>query len=250
LIDVNSTDKYTIDAINSSNRIVLRAQISSYCRVTANFKLTGGFSAIPKSLGLQSFQTEVTHSNIDFYNGSGQVVEAFILQPQSDVAVSGAGSLTTSLPPSGGTNITMPSSYSFTALTYGRDGQVIAEIPAQTQSCDIASGKSTAMYHSLNRYGTTANPTYATQWYETSNAIPTTYAYGGKAAFPETQLLSYALTVLGKLKPVYISLRFDLKTIDQTTPGTKVNLGSTQYEFGDLAPTLLPLTRPTPCSHS
>jgi hypothetical protein len=109
--------------------------------------------------------------------------------------------------------------------------------------CGSASGKK-ASIHLSGRYGSSKNPYHATSMYETTNLIPSTFAYSPKAVFPETQLLSYALTVLVALRPRFRRERFYTNTV---TPahGKVATLGTSQYRVGGQDGT--PMTRPTPC---
>ena len=219
-------------------------------------------TTFPKSVGLVSYQMEDTVAQVTFYLTSGPPsntivgqIQAFKIAPYPVRAVKGAGTLTTKLPASGGTDVMMPAQYRFPAVFFHLNNQPIDGAPGATLSCGSESGKQTKI-HLANRYGSSGNPYTATQMHDSSTIeypIPTTYKYGPKATFPEQSLLKAALKILTLEHPKYGGERFDPQTVAESQ-GKKRNgtatLGLTRYAIGQGNATEMPMTRPTPCQSS
>lgn len=255
---VNSDNDYWIRA--SDGHTVLAAHIHTQCRVQAQFTLSGKMAVSSQSVGLLSYQLESSGARVTFYLTNGppsnkllRKILDFEVLPNSNRVTHGAGSVTTKLPNSGGTDVMLPARYQFPALFYhASGGQPIDGAPAATLFCGSDSGRQTKI-HLANRYGSKGNPYTATQMHDSSTVehpIATTYRFGPKATFPEKSLLQAALKVLTVVHRQFDGERFDPATVAQmqgkkrTEPAT---LGYTRYAIGQSNTSEMPMTRPSPC---
>lgn len=253
---VNSDHNYWIRA--SNGHTVLAAHIQNQCRIAAQFTLSGSVTAYPHSVGLISYQMEDTVAQVIFYLTSGppknelkKEILAFNVVPWVS-KITQSGSVTTKLPASGGTDVTLPAEYRFPSFFYYLNNERIAEAPAATLSCGSSTGKSTKI-HLANRYGSRGNPYTATQMHDSSTIeypIPTTYKYSAKAIFPEKTLLVSALKILDLKYPSLRGEKFDPQTVAEMQGKKRTGtatLGLTRYAIGQSNLDEMPMTRPTPC---
>jgi hypothetical protein len=255
---VNSDNDYWIRA--TDGHTVLAAHIHTQCRVQAQFTLSGKMAVSSQSVGLVSYQLEGSGARVTFYLTKGppsnkllNKILDFQVLPYSNRATNEAGSVTTKLPKSGGTDVMLPAKYQFPALLYYYPGrQLIEGAPAATLSCGTDSGKQTKI-HLANRYGSSRNPYTATQMHDSSTVehpIVTTYTFGPKTTFPEKSLLQAALKVLGLVHKQYKGEKFDPSTVAQMQGKKRTasaTLGYTRYAIGQSDTSEMPMTRPSPC---
>jgi hypothetical protein len=243
---INSDHSYWMAAsekmANGKTRVVW-AHVIAQCRVAVNFKLKGPHKAVPQSVSLQDFQEQPTAVQVEFYGpGAPRPFWGFKVLPSRGAADTGAGLLTTTWPAEG-TDVKMPLEFTFPALAYSLDDQLLSDVPAPVLHCRGAPGTS-GKIHLVNRYGDRdGDPYRRTQMSETTDSIETPAA-GPKGNFAEASILRYALQMLNMKYPATQGLLFRTATLSNPR-GTRIDtIGSSIYRFGYLSP----MTRPKPCN--